>query len=290
MRHPKSPGFTLIELSIVLVIIGLIVGSVLVGQDLIRAAAVRAQISQIERYQTAVNTFRGKYGALPGDLNQATATQFGFVARGAVPGEGDGNGLIQTNGYGYLQGYGETGLFWVDLSTAQIIEGSFTTASASSSPVVDVTGSSLASYMPPAKLGGSNYVYVWGGDSTDNAPAFNYFGLSTVSKIVAGNGWILSDPSSPGLTVQQAFGIDKKMDDGLPQSGAVLAIWDNANIGNAIAWAGSSGGSYVPPYSTAVPASPTTCFDNGGGSGPQQYSISQNNGANVNCALSFQFQ
>jgi prepilin-type N-terminal cleavage/methylation domain-containing protein len=44
-----SAGFTLIEISIVLVIIGLIVGGVLVGHDLIRAAGVRATISQVEK-------------------------------------------------------------------------------------------------------------------------------------------------------------------------------------------------------------------------------------------------
>lgn len=68
-------GFTLIELSIRLVIIGLIVGGVLVGRDLIE----RAQISQIEKYNTVVHTFQLKYNALPGDI--ANAAQFGFVAR-----------------------------------------------------------------------------------------------------------------------------------------------------------------------------------------------------------------
>ena len=51
-------GFTLIEMSIVLVIIGLIIGGVLLGRDLISAAAVRAQIAQIEKYNAAVNTLR----------------------------------------------------------------------------------------------------------------------------------------------------------------------------------------------------------------------------------------
>ena len=82
IKSPLKVGFTLIELSIVLVIIGLIIGGVLVGRDLISAAGVRAQISQIEKYQSAVNTFRGKYGYLPGDISDPTAQQYGFAARG----------------------------------------------------------------------------------------------------------------------------------------------------------------------------------------------------------------
>jgi len=64
-KYCEHSGFTLIELSIVLVIIGLIVGGVLVGRDLISAASVRAQITQIEKYQQAVNAFRDKYGGVP---------------------------------------------------------------------------------------------------------------------------------------------------------------------------------------------------------------------------------
>ena len=52
----KRAGFTLIELSIVLVIIGLIVGGVLVGQELIRAAFVRAQITQIESTRRSIRS------------------------------------------------------------------------------------------------------------------------------------------------------------------------------------------------------------------------------------------
>ncbi len=65
-------GFTLIELSIVLVIIGLIVGGVLVGQDLIHAAALRAVISEKDRFSAAIYTFQGKYGYLPGDFPNAS--------------------------------------------------------------------------------------------------------------------------------------------------------------------------------------------------------------------------
>ena len=74
-------GFTLIEVSIVLVIIGLLAGGVLVGRDLIEAAKIRQQITQIEQFKAAVNTFRAKYNALPGDLLFTQATAFGFTPR-----------------------------------------------------------------------------------------------------------------------------------------------------------------------------------------------------------------
>src|SRR5579884_85366 len=90
----KSPqnvltGFTLIELSIVLVIIGLIIAGILTGRDLIDAAAQRAQITQIERYNTAVRTFQNKYGYIPGDIPDPYASSFSFIARGQYIGEGD---------------------------------------------------------------------------------------------------------------------------------------------------------------------------------------------------------
>ena len=89
-------GFTLIELSVVLVIIGLIVGGILIGQDLIRSAEVRAQITQIEKYNQAVNTFKGKYGGIPGDLNVGMASQFGFNVPGCdAMGLRNGNGLLE---------------------------------------------------------------------------------------------------------------------------------------------------------------------------------------------------
>jgi prepilin-type N-terminal cleavage/methylation domain-containing protein len=81
-RNSDNSGFTLIEMAIVIVIIGLLIGGVLVGRDMISAAEVRAQVLQIEKYNTAANVFREKYACLPGDCKNAT--NFGFKARGAV--------------------------------------------------------------------------------------------------------------------------------------------------------------------------------------------------------------
>lgn len=64
-------GFTLLEFSIVLILIGLVVGGVLLGSDLIRASERRAVISEVQNFKTAITTFKGQYRALPGDMNYA---------------------------------------------------------------------------------------------------------------------------------------------------------------------------------------------------------------------------
>src|SRR6187549_3006919 len=74
----NQKGFTLIELSIVLVIIGLIVGGVLVGRDLIKAAQLRKQISQITDVNLGANTFKLKYNALPGDISYQKGLAIGL--------------------------------------------------------------------------------------------------------------------------------------------------------------------------------------------------------------------
>lgn len=302
LRRPEGTGgFTLIELSIVLVIIGLIVGGVLVGQDLVRSAAVRAQISQIERYQQAVATFYGKYQGLPGDLAAGPAAQFGFTtARGGSPAQGDGNGVLESNQacfamntVGEASGFGETAVFWVDLSQAGLIDGGFNTANETA-----LAGSSnIDKYFPQAKIRNGNYVYVWSGGAKgcQASNGVNYFGLSAITAIGAVNS------STPGLTVAQANSIDSKFDDGLPQSGRVVSFYTAWQMPGGSAfpiWAAGSGtqgaatstGSGNGPTTAATAGSATTCYDNGNSAGVvQKYSVGQSGGTNVNCALSFQF-
>jgi prepilin-type N-terminal cleavage/methylation domain-containing protein len=69
-------GFTLVELSIALVIIGLLLGGVLVAQNLIRSATVKTMIQDIERIESSIHLFKSRYKCLPGDC----ATAFGGSA------------------------------------------------------------------------------------------------------------------------------------------------------------------------------------------------------------------
>ncbi len=103
-------AFTLIELSIVLVIIGFLVGGALLGKDLIKAAEIRAQISQITEYNTAMNLFKLQYNSLPGDLPPSEASAVGFSnsnpfagTRNGSLGAGNNNGKIEdTTGIDWL--------------------------------------------------------------------------------------------------------------------------------------------------------------------------------------------
>lgn len=90
-------GFTLVELAIVLVIIGLLVGGVLVGKDLIEAAAMRRQITQVDKLSQGAAAFRLKYHCIPGDCINAR----NFMGGASQPDQvsnGNGNGIIDRDG------------------------------------------------------------------------------------------------------------------------------------------------------------------------------------------------
>src|SRR5688572_4707505 len=97
MRN-RQKGFTLIEIAIVLVIIGLLLGGVLKGQELITGARVRNLIAQQDGIKAAYFGFLDRYRALPGDYAQAQANIPNIAAAnpcGATPGNGNGTGQIQ---------------------------------------------------------------------------------------------------------------------------------------------------------------------------------------------------
>ena len=169
-------------------------------------------------------------------------------------------------------------MFWVDLTSANgmnlnFINGSFSSATPTFSSAFGVSGPSLGLYFPPAMLGNGNYVYIWSGGlfGSDNT---NYFGLGGGNAFVTAGGcanW------NPGLTVQQAYKIDNKIDDGLPQSGRVQTLYLL--------------GCSTHQASSAVSGSASTCSDQGGSATNQlQYSVGQNKGAGTNCAISIRFQ
>lgn len=212
--HQKEQGFTLVELAIVLVIIGLIVSSVLVGQDLIRSAELRATTKQYQEFQVAVNTFINKFGQIPGDANGATFGLDSTSTGGA--GLGDQNGVITSVGSptAVTTHNGEIANFWRHL-TAGItgyIPGTYDGhEGAAAINRNDVVGENL----PLMKLGTRG----WGvyGES-----GVNYFvtGVSGDDGVIATDAYTIAEVFVP----VDAFNIDDKIDDGDAESGNVLSL------------------------------------------------------------------
>jgi prepilin-type N-terminal cleavage/methylation domain-containing protein len=120
----KHNGFTLIEIAIVLVIIGLLLGGVLKGQELIQGARVRNLISQQDGIKAAYFGFLDRYRALPGDYSGAQANA-NIPNMGGDTMGGNGDGFIVNTATA-----NEQTLAWMHLSHAGFLTGNYTMASA----------------------------------------------------------------------------------------------------------------------------------------------------------------
>lgn len=264
-NHPDSSlrAFTLVELAIVLVIIGLIIGGVLVGQDLIKAAQIRSVISDLEKFNSAATTFRGKYNGFPGDITSSSATAFNFTTRAGTAGRGNGNGLIEGGSSAAVGNASvlnsETALFWADLSSAAIIPVAFTTATDAASGVL-ANSDAVATFLPRLKIRSSSFVYVY----ADNGR--NYYYLANISSANAAG--VLT--KAAGLSNGEAYTLDSKIDDGYPDTGSVTSQSDFATLdAGAAVTAGTS--------SPAVCRNTTTT--------PDQYNIQDLDIAAVACQV-----
>lgn len=216
-----SRGFTIVEMTVVLVIVALVVGAILLGGELFAHAGIRATVGQVEQHNSAVRTFQSKYGGLPGDLHVSDADAVGlFTLTGGSAGEaglGDGNGLVETP-TGEARGQGETLVFWRHLVEAGLIEGSF--GAAGNSQIIAATGQPAGNVqdvgwsLPPARIGRGNFIVVY---ATGEANALEINGITT---IIAGTGAYAA--SNPQLTPYEARTMDAKLDDGYPHSGTVV--------------------------------------------------------------------
>lgn len=225
-KHELSPnedGFTLVELSIVLVIIGLIVGGVLVGQDMIRAAEIRSTVAQIESYNTAANTFRDKYRNIPGDILSNDAARFGLNVRSGSGGQGDGDKLLEGCTDGATIFGCETQLFWRDLAAVDLL-GTNISAPTTDNTAESAAGAVVSNFMPEADIGQGHYI------TTFSVSGRNFYQIAQVNSTSTG-----AYSLGLGMSPQVAFNIDDKLDDGDPFNGRILAAFGDTALNGVIA-------------------------------------------------------
>jgi prepilin-type N-terminal cleavage/methylation domain-containing protein len=221
-------GFTLVELAIVMIIIGILIGGVLKGQELVNNARVSQAITSLKSVDTAMLTFQDSYGSLPGDLVNAGARLPNCAAAQC-------NTAIATQGNGVIDGSpiaalatvsaAEGGLAFQQLSAAGLLGNitSSNTVSAQSTLSFDIGG-------------GSNISGLRVGRVAAPATTFNTVATAnaaTLGGVRGGTYQLLADPTHVGdytstaglsLAPSGAARIDTKLDDGLPNTGNIIAI------------------------------------------------------------------
>ncbi len=204
-------GFTLLELSIVLVIIGLIIGGITAGSSLIRSAEIQSISKEITKYNVAVNTFRLKYNRqLPGDM--ANAVDYW----GAAVTNGTGDGVFSaTEGF----------KFWTHMAESEIISGNFTGVSGPDNPSWDAV---IGSNVPETSISGVgifplSLVYGGAGAIPRIDPTVTTGFEYTTNQFNIGRDNLTQWTLGAFLTPAEMKSLDEKIDDGKPGTGSIIA-------------------------------------------------------------------
>jgi prepilin-type N-terminal cleavage/methylation domain-containing protein len=200
----RQAGFTLVELSIVLVIIGLIIGGILKGQELIGNAQIKNVASQAQAYQAAFVAFQDKYDSLPGDLVNANlflpgCTAASICAPPTAATLGDGIiGATNSDVNDNVSAGVENIAFWQQLVASRLI----------GDVELITTANTFGTRFPSAATGGGFHALH---NSATGRPILRLSGTVAAVSTTIG-----------ALRPDQALQIDNILDDGLPNNGAVI--------------------------------------------------------------------
>jgi type II secretory pathway pseudopilin PulG len=217
-RHPRvQAGLSLVEMTIVLVVMGLLVGALLFGQELVVTSRSKAVILQLNELSVAVAAYRDRYRAIPGDDAQAQGRWNLTAVPAAVP-SSPGDGRIDgTYNQAAAVPEAESRLFWWHMRQAGFMPGS-----------TDPASPAVAAQQPLNAAGGFVGVTMGAGPTT--------LGLTDL---------IVCAANLPGKI---AIEVDGRLDDGKPNEGSVRAqrqTAPNENLGTAAASYVEDGGTYL---------------------------------------------
>ena len=197
-------GFSLVELAMVLVVVGLLIGGIFKGQQLLLSARVHNIVSSARGMEAAYNAFFDRYHYLPGDMPDTVAVRLGAAEQTGSQYGGDGDGRLDDGDFG------EVSALWHQLAASGFIQGSYLAGA------TDAT-----SYMTPGV-----------------APANPFGGKMMIALLDE----YLDDAASPparvalvlghGINAEAARLIDSRLDDGRPGTGRVRAS-TSSGVGSA---------------------------------------------------------
>ncbi len=226
-RRPHQQGLSYLEMAIVIVIAGLIAGTVMVARDLKQTAKLEALTADLVGYEAAINQFHKQYNALPGDIKNATylwgkaggngddAACQDTLASGRPTCNGNGDGIIATS----VTPLDESFRAWQHLHDATLVAGEFT-GSITGIPFAKRLGRAF----PTTKDRTIGYQLITE-DKTSEGWAHAPEGTALIPAIrIAAP--INEDAALTGnvLSPASAYLIDQKIDDAKPGTGKIYAV------------------------------------------------------------------
>jgi prepilin-type N-terminal cleavage/methylation domain-containing protein len=199
VRHKNYPkGFTLIEMAVVLMIIALLIGAILKGQQLINASKVKQLESDFTNIPLMIYAYQDKYKAIPGDDKNATNR---FSGSSTYVQNGNGDGLINGSGFD-LNPVNESYIIWQHLRLAGLMSGEPNLYS--------------NDYMPLNALGKSIHIQS-GSENAKTSPTLDGLGHAIRGTYII---------CSRGIPGELAISLDIHLDDGNPATGSMLITPD----------------------------------------------------------------
>jgi len=209
----QAQGFTLVELSIVIIIIGFLIAGIAAGSSLIKQASLNTVINEVTSYRAALNEFVTKHNALPGDFKDGYA----FWGNLAIANCTNNNVVIDStgcngNGDAIVEVHSEGNLAWKHLALSGMITGTYDVGS-TNEQIIGVN-------IPASKYGNGKAGYHF----IDYSP---FEGVATLTGYKQGlflqiGVFTAGDRAATDVfTTAEAKNIDDKMDDGNPNNGLV---------------------------------------------------------------------